>query len=105
MGNVLVDVLQSSILQTEDSGNDSICLYLIILGIVLVILYISLYLYNRFHLGKKTKQHPCKYCGHIQDVVSNCCHAPVVEKFMTGKCSKCGKECKVICSRCKRGLY
>ena len=89
----------------EGDGSDMICVYLIILGVILIGLYLGLYLYNTFLVGKKSKQHPCKYCGHMVDAVSDCCNAPVKERFMGGKCSKCGKECRVICIRCKRPLY
>jgi hypothetical protein len=90
-------------LQAEE-GSDTICLYLIILGAILIGLYLGLYLYKKMLVGKRRKQHPCKYCGHMVDAVSNCCNAPVEERFMAGKCTICGKECKVICARCKRQL-
>jgi len=92
-------------LQTNGGGNDMVCTYLIILGVILVALYLGLYLYNRIVVGKKQKQHPCKYCGHMVDAVSQCCGAPVQEKFMGGICSKCGKETKTVCAICKRELY
>ncbi|KYK26933.1 MAG: hypothetical protein AYK23_00645 [Candidatus Proteinoplasmatales archaeon SG8-5] len=90
-------------LQT-DEGSDTICIYLIILGAILIGLYLGLYLYNKMLVGKRRKQHPCRFCGHMVDAVSDCCSAPVVERFMTGKCTKCGKECKITCARCKRQL-
>jgi hypothetical protein len=90
-------------LQT-DEGSDTICIYLIILGVILVGLYLGLCLYNKMLAGKRKKQHPCKYCGHMVDAVSHCCGAPVEERFMAGKCSTCGKECKIVCARCKRQL-
>ena len=37
-------------------------------------------------------QHPCRYCGHMVNVVSDCCHAPVYEGFPRATCSKCGKQ-------------
>jgi hypothetical protein len=103
MGDGLLDFM--SFLPLQEEGSGMICTYLIILGVILIALYLGLYLYNKFLVGKKTKQHPCRYCGHIVDAVSHCCHASVEERFMGGKCSKCGKECKIICARCKRPLY
>jgi len=105
MGEILSFILQSFPLQTDEDGSGMICTYLVILAVILIALYIGLYLYNRFLVGKKGKQHPCRYCGHIVDAVSQCCNAPVEEKFMAGRCSKCGKDCKTICIRCKRPLY
>ena len=104
MGEVFLDFLRFLPLDTDD-GSSMICTYLVILGIILLALYVGLYVYNRFLVGKRVKQHPCKYCGHMVDAVSDCCQAPVEERFMGGRCSGCGKECKVVCVRCKRALY
>ena len=104
MGEGLLDLIRMLPLQ-EGDGSDMICVYLIVLGAILLGLYLGLYIYNNYFVGKKSKQHPCKYCGHMVDAVSDCCNAPVNERFMGGKCSNCGKECKVICTRCKRPLY
>ena len=103
MGMGIVYFVRGLPLQT-DEGSDTICIYLIILGAILIGLYLGLYLYNRMLVGKRRKQHPCRFCGHMVDAVSDCCNAPVVERFMTGKCNQCGKECKITCARCKRQL-
>lgn len=92
-------------LQTDDTGNDMVCTYLIILGVILIALYLGLFIYNKMVVGKKQKQHPCKYCGHMVNAVSQCCGAPVEERFMGGICSQCGKETKIVCATCKRELY
>lgn len=90
---------------TDTEGNDMVCTYLIVLGILLLVLYISLFIYNRWVVGKKVRQHPCKYCGHMVNAVSQCCSAPVEERFMAGRCSKCGKPTRTVCATCKRDLY
>ncbi len=90
---------------TDTEGNDMVCTYLIVLGILLLVLYISLFIYNRWVVGKKVRQHPCKYCGHMVNAVSQCCGAPVEERFMAGRCSKCGKPTRTVCATCKRDLY
>lgn len=104
MGTEIAYFVKFLPLQTEDGG-DTICIYLIILGAILIGLYLGLYLYNKMLAGKRRKQHPCKYCGHMVDAVSHCCQAPVDEKFMGGKCSACGKESRIVCARCKRQLH
>ena len=104
MGVGAGDLLGFWPLQT-DEGTDTICIYLIVLGAILFGLYLALYVYNKKIVGKKRKQHPCKYCGHIVDAVSDCHQEPVEEKFMGGKCTSCGKECKIICARCKKQLF
>lgn len=105
MGEELIGFLLNFPLQSDTEGNDMVCTYLIILAVILVGLYVALYIYNKMVIGKKPKQHPCKYCGHMVNAVSQCCGAPVEERFMGGKCSKCGKETKTICNSCKRELY
>ena len=101
----MIVLLSQLPLQTEGEGSDMICTYLIVLGIILIALYLGLYIYNKVVIGKKTKQHPCRYCGHMSNAVSQCCSAPVEERFMAGKCTKCGKETSTICATCKRQLY
>ena len=106
MGEGLLLILGLGALQIEGEGNDDmVCNYLIILGIILLALYIALYLYNKVVVGKKVKQHPCQYCGHMVNAVSQCCMAPVEEKFMAARCSKCGKSTRTVCAICKRELY
>jgi len=105
MGNGFWRVIDFSALQTDGEGSDMVCTYLIILAIILVVLYIGLFIYNRMVAGKKSKQHPCKYCGHMVNAVSHCCGAPVEERFMAGRCSKCGKGTRTVCATCKRDLY
>ena len=86
------------------TNEGALCLIIIALGIVLLALYLGLFVFNKYFAGKKAKQHPCKYCGHIVSVVSDCCHAPVQERFGGGKCTKCGDETKIICTRCRRPI-
>ncbi len=106
MGEALYWVLRLASLQIdEDEGGDMVCSYLIILGVILLVLYVALYLYNKVVVGKRVKQHPCKFCGHMVNAVSHCCAAPVEEKFMAAKCSKCGKQTRTVCATCKRDLY
>lgn len=105
MGEVLLSILRLLPLQTDGEGNDMVCTYLIILGVILLILYVGLFIYNRVVVGKKVRQHPCKYCGHMVNAVSHCCGAPVEERFMAGRCSKCGKSTRTVCTTCKRELY
>lgn len=105
MGEGLLAFLEKLPLQTDDGGSDMVCTYLVILAVILLILYIALFLYNRMVVGKKVRQHPCKYCGHMVNAVSQCCSAPVEERFMAGRCSKCGKSTRTVCATCKRELY
>jgi hypothetical protein len=105
MGEAILTILRMMPLQTDGEGNDMVCTYLIILGVILLILYIGLFIYNRMVVGKKVRQHPCKYCGHMVNAVSHCCGAPVEERFMAGRCSKCGKPTRTVCTTCKRELY
>jgi hypothetical protein len=105
MGEAILTFLRMMPLQTDGEGNDMVCTYLIILGVILLILYVSLFIYNRMVVGKKVRQHPCKYCGHMVNAVSHCCGAPVEERFMAGRCSKCGKATRTVCTTCKRELY
>jgi hypothetical protein len=80
------------------------CIYVIVLMLVLFIIFI-LYLYFFRKQGlKEGKKHRCDYCGEMMEVISDCCHAPVVERFLIGTCQKCGKECKIICSRCRKHI-
>jgi hypothetical protein len=105
MDTALFSILSLLPLQTDGEGNDMVCTYLIILGILLLVLYIGLFIYNRMVVGKKVRQHPCRYCGHMVNAVSQCCGAPVEERFMAGRCSKCGKSARTVCATCKRELY
>lgn len=83
---------------------EGICLVALGLVVLLVILYIALYLYQKFVSSKKKIQHLCEYCGHMVYPVSNCCHADVEEKFLHGICRECSKECFLVCEKCKRRL-
>jgi hypothetical protein len=105
MGDGVVRILEVAPLQTEGEGSDMVCTYLIILAVILIALYVGLFIYNRMVAGKRTKQHPCKYCGHMVNAVSHCCGAPVEERFMAGRCSRCGKPTRTVCATCKRDLY
>ena len=87
------------------SGDESlICVYIIVLMVILVILYVSLFVYQRFFARKRRRQHACRYCGHMSNVISSCCHAPVYENFPKSTCSKCGKPAKLLCATCHRGI-
>ena len=88
-----------------EEGGSLLCMYLIILGIIVLALYLGLYVFTKFFADKTAKQHPCRYCGHIVDSVSDCCQAPVQERFGGGKCMKCRKEAKIICSKCRRPIH
>ena len=94
-------------LQIDDDGGGGslLCTYMIILGVIIIGLYVGFYIFTRLRVPKTPQQHPCKYCGHIVDAVSDCCHAPVEEKFMAGKCTQCRKECRTICAKCRRPLH
>ncbi len=94
-------------LQIDESvgGGSHLCTYLLIMGVIIIGLYAGYYIFTRLMVPTKPKQHPCKYCGHIVDAVSGCCHAPVEEKFMAGKCTQCKKECEIICAKCRRALH
>ncbi|MEE9152019.1 MAG: hypothetical protein V3U20_09340 [Thermoplasmata archaeon] len=88
----------------EDIGLSELCVYTIVLALILIIIFIIYYLYFRAHGLKSGKKHRCNYCGELVDVISNCCHAPVIERFLIGVCQKCGKECKTICFRCRKHI-
>ena len=89
------------VLQSESDTTPIPCPYIILVFIILLILYAALKLYQHFYGSKKQRQHLCEYCGHMVNVVSNCCHAPVAERFLHGECQNCGKDCSLVCTRCK----
>ncbi len=106
MINIPLLLIQTSIYQMNgEDGFEGICYYLLVLILILVILYVGLYLYQHFIGSKKTVQHICNYCGRMVDAVSDCCHAPVEERFLYGKCRSCGKKCTVVCKNCKRKFF
>jgi hypothetical protein len=89
--------------QTEGEM-DGICIYAIALVIILAALYAALFLYQRFYASKRRRQHPCRFCGQMVNVLSDCCRAPVNEGFPRATCSKCGKQTKMVCSQCRKGI-
>ena len=100
-GGKLVIELSGYVFQA--SGEDALalpCLYILIVFIIMLALYAGLKIYNHYYGEKKTRQHLCEYCGHMVDVTSSCCHAPVTEKFLHGICQNCGKESQIVCKRC-----
>lgn len=99
--------IMHTVLQTGSGGEgeDLLCFYLIILGIIVLALYIGLQIYIKMFANRGPKEHPCRYCGHIVETVSDCCQAPVIERFGGGKCMKCGKETKIVCARCRRPIH
>ncbi|HEY5539152.1 MAG TPA: hypothetical protein VIL58_06405 [Thermoplasmata archaeon] len=72
-----------------------------ILGVLIVIL-LGLMAYQRYVASRRPVQHLCDYCGHMVSAVSDCHHAPVREKFLRGMCLECRKDCRLVCSTCKR---
>lgn len=80
------------------------CVYIIVLIMILCIIF-AIYLYYFQKKGlKRGKKHRCGFCGELVDVMSDCCNAPVVERFLMGVCQKCGKDCKIICTRCRKNI-
>jgi hypothetical protein len=88
----------------EDIGLGALCVYALVLAFVLLMIFLIYYFYFKTHGLKRGKKHRCNYCGEMVDVMSDCCHAPVTEHFLIGACQKCGKECKIICSRCRKHI-
>ncbi|UCE74345.1 MAG: hypothetical protein JSV56_01205 [Methanomassiliicoccales archaeon] len=82
----------------------SLCVYVIVLAIILFILFLFYLFYFRAYGLKKGKKHRCNYCGQLVDVMSDCCHAPVKEHFLMGVCQKCGKDCKILCTVCRKNI-
>ena len=75
----------------------------IIIGLLVVVL-LALMAYQRYVAKKRPVQHLCRYCGRLVTAVSDCHHAPVKEEFLHGVCEACKKDCKLVCSTCKRPL-
>ncbi len=75
----------------------------IIIGLLVLVLAI-LMAYQRYVARKRPVQHLCSYCGRLVIAVSDCHHAPVREEFLHGVCQECKKDCKLVCSTCKRPL-
>jgi hypothetical protein len=85
-------------------GWSNLCIYAIILVIILFIIFLIYLFYFRTYGLKSGRRHRCNYCGQLVEVVSDCCNAPITERFLIGVCQKCGKECKMICSRCRKSV-
>ena len=73
----------------------------LIIGVLVLILAILL-AYQRHVARKRPVQHLCDYCGRLVIAVSDCHHAPVREEFLHGVCQECKKDCRLVCSTCKR---
>lgn len=89
---------------SNGSGTNLACWVVAVIIIVMLVLYLILYFYQRYLASKRLVQHLCDYCGHMVTVVSDCCHEAVKVRFMHGICLNCKKECKPVCSRCKRPI-
>lgn len=87
---------------TNGDGANIACWIVALVIVAMLLLYLILYLYQRYLASKRLVQHLCDYCGHMVTVVSDCCHEAVKVSFMHGKCLNCKKECRLVCSRCKR---
>jgi hypothetical protein len=85
-----------------DLGN--ICIYLVVLAIILFILFIIYLFYFSSYGVKKGKMHRCNFCGQMVDVISDCCNAPVKEQFLVSVCINCGKDCNMVCARCRKNI-
>lgn len=73
----------------------------LIIGVLVLVLAL-LMAYQRYVAKKRPVQHLCRYCGRLVTAVSDCHHAPVREEFLHGVCMECKKDCKLVCSTCKR---
>lgn len=85
-----------------DLGN--ICIYIVVLAIILAILFILYLIFFSSYGIKKGKLHRCNYCGQNVEVMSDCCDGPVKEQFLISTCLNCGKDCKMLCARCKKKI-
>ncbi len=79
-------------------------IFVLVFLFIIFILAILAYLLKRIK-GKKTSTHYCRYCGHLNPVVSDCCGGKVEEGFAKGKFSVCGQECRIVCSKCRRPIH
>lgn len=89
-------------LQATDGSLQCVAVGLIIGILVLVLL--ALMAYQRYAARKRPVGHLCRYCGRLVTAVSDCHHAPVREAFLHGTCQTCKKDCRLVCSTCKRPL-
>ncbi len=85
-------------------GLGPLCLYAIILAVILFGIFLIYLFYFRAYGLKRGKKHRCNYCGQLVEVISDCCRAPITEHFLIGVCHKCGKECKISCSVCRKPI-
>ncbi len=89
-------------LDQQSEGTPFTCVVIFsVVGLLLLIL-VALYAYQKYVASKRPIEHLCDYCGHMVNVVSDCHHSPVKEKFLHGICQECKKECRLVCARCKR---
>jgi hypothetical protein len=98
---VPIDLASLALDQTGDGGPFTCVVVISVVGLILIIL-LAMYAYQKYVASKRPVQHLCDYCGHMVNVVSDCHHAPVKEKFLHGICQDCKKECRLVCARCKR---
>ena len=80
------------------------CWIIAVIIILMLVFYLILYFYQKHLASKRLVQHLCDYCGHMVTVVSDCCHEPVKVSFMRGTCLECRKDCRLVCSKCKRPI-
>ena len=86
----------------DDLG--ALCLYVIMLVIILFGIFLIYLFYFRKYGLRRGKKHRCNYCGQLVNVISDCHRAPITERFLVGVCQKCGKECEIICSVCRKPI-
>lgn len=91
-------------MEIQDSKEGLPCLLIIIVFLIFLAFYIVVFLYLKFQKRKERHMHECDYCGRMVYVISNCCHAPVGERFPKYICLKCKKACELLCVRCKSHL-
>jgi hypothetical protein len=93
------------LIRLEDGQiGDVACWGVAAIFVILLLVLLALFYYNRRVFGLKPVQHLCEYCGHMVNAVSHCHHAPVRERFLHGICQQCRGECRLVCQRCKRPL-
>lgn len=73
----------------------------LIVGLLVLVLAI-LMAYQRYVARRRPVQHVCTYCGRLVNVVSDCHHAPVRERFPRGVCLACKEDCRLVCATCGR---
>jgi len=85
-------------------GSESLCLYIVVLALLLLVLYVGFILYNHFVGRWVPRPHYCKYCGRMVYAISDCCHTYVDDQHIPNTCKGCGKSCRTVCNLCKRQI-